>query len=151
MASSEETAGQRGGRKNHRELIRFLVFGTLAALINWLARFPLSLFLPFEIAVLGAYAIGMLSGFLLYRRYVFPASSRSLRSQVANFLLVNAIGAVVVVVLAKMLSHHLLPLIFADRDLCEALGHGIAIGTSAATSFVGHKFLTFAAPRKAGD
>ena len=150
MAASEKAAEESSGRKGTRELIRFLVFGTLAALINWLARFPLSLFLPFEIAVLGAYAVGMLSGFLLYRRYVFPASSRSLRSQAANFLLVNAVGAVVVVVLAKVLSHHLLPLIFADRDLCEAIGHGIAIGTSAATSFVGHKFLTFASPRQTG-
>ena len=33
--------------------VRFLLAGGLAALVNWLARFPLSWFLPYGLAVVG--------------------------------------------------------------------------------------------------
>jgi hypothetical protein len=45
---------------------RFLIAGGAAALVNWLARFPLELVMPFAAALLGATAIGMTCGFLLY-------------------------------------------------------------------------------------
>jgi len=127
-----------------RELRRFLVVGTLAAAVNWGARFPLSAVMPFEYAVVGAYLIGMVAGYFLYRRYVFPQNAAPTFVQARNFVFVNLFGIALVAALAPLLSHRLLPAIIGPGDLAEAVGHGLAIGTSAATSFVGHKFVTFA-------
>src|SRR5690606_9706261 len=128
------------------ELQRFLVVGGLAAFINWAARFPLDLVMPFQAAVVGAYVIGMVCGYLLYRRYVFPGSTTPVAVQVRNFIIVNLFGIVIVALLTPLLAHDLLPLLLGEerRELAEAIGHGLAIGTSAATSFVGHKWITFA-------
>jgi energy-coupling factor transport system substrate-specific component len=124
------------------QILRFLLLGGLAAAINWLVRFPLSLVLPFSAAILVAYAIGMTAGFALYRAYVFPGSTVPIGRQVAVFLIVNAAGAVVVWSVAMLLVARVFPA--ADYAFMpEATAHGIAIAVGAAVNFVGHKFLTF--------
>lgn len=131
------------------QVFRFLLLGGLAAAINWLVRFPLSLFLPFSWAILVAYMIGMTAGFTLYRAYVFPGSDRPLGRQIAIFLIVNAFGAVIVWSVAIGLVVTVFPAI-GYTFMPEATGHGIAIGVGAAANFVGHKFVTFRIDPKAG-
>lgn len=128
------------------QVVRFLLLGGLAAAINWLVRFPLSLIMPLSAAVLVAYVIGMSAGFCLYRTFVFPGSNRPMAQQIVVFLLVNLAGAVVV-----------LALTFAFVDLQsgmawpetikEGLAHGVAIGIGAIVNFFGHKLLTFSVAR----
>jgi putative flippase GtrA len=124
------------------QIARFLLLGGFAAAINWLARFPLAMVLPFEAAVILAYVIGMSAGFVLYRRYVFPGSSRPVLQQSLIFLGVNLVGAVMVLGLT-----HLFLLALADVALPltarEGLAHGLAIGIGAVVNFFGHKTLTF--------
>jgi energy-coupling factor transport system substrate-specific component len=127
-----------------RQFFCFLLLGTLAASINWLVRFPLSRCMPFEIAVMAAYLIGMTVGYLLYKHYVFPGRHAPLGAQMRNFVLINLIGIVIVAALSSVLANQVLPNLIGARDLREALAHGLAIGTSAATSFAGHKWVTFA-------
>ena len=73
-------------------VIAFLICGTLAAAVNWFARMILSLWMSFELAVIIAYAIGMLAGFLLYKRYVWRVTERPLHHQIVLFIAVNARG-----------------------------------------------------------
>jgi putative flippase GtrA len=130
------------------QVFRFLLLGGLAAAINWLVRFPLSMFLPFSWAILVAYAIGMSAGFTLYRAYVFPGSDRAIAPQIAIFLAVNLMGAVIVWSVAIGLVEQVFPAVgYSFMPL--ATGHGIAIGVGAAANFLGHKFLTFRISRKA--
>lgn len=129
-----------------RQGVRFLFIGGFAAAVNWLARFPLSAIMPFEAAVLAAYAIGMVTGFVLYRRYVFPGSRRPTHHQVLIFIAVNLAGAVIVLAAASFL------LVIQDglpypQQWKEALAHGLAIGLAAFANFAGHKLLTFSKPR----
>ena len=123
--------------------VRFLLLGGLAAAINWLVRFPLSAVLPFDLAVVAAYAIGMSAGFVLYRRHVFPGSSRPVVEQGLIFLVVNLIGAVVVLGLTwlflALLSGLDWPLVVR-----QGLAHGLAIGLGAVVNYFGHKTITFA-------
>ncbi|MGD1934695.1 MAG: GtrA family protein [Candidatus Phaeomarinobacter sp.] len=133
-----------------RRILRFLLVGTLAAAVNWLARIALSAaFAPalsFEVAVLIAYAIGMASGFLLYRAYVFPDAGLPMAVQVRRFIAVNLVSAAEVWLIAVVLLRIVVPAIGIGLDysaVAEALAHGIAIAIGAATSYVGHKFLTF--------
>lgn len=124
------------------QIVRFLLLGGLAAAVNWLVRIPLSVFLPFDMAVALAYLIGMSAGFTLYRKYVFPGASRPLIEQVVVFLGVNLVGAIVVLGLSRLfvdmpIGDSLPPLVR------ESVAHGVAIGIGAVVNFLGHKLLTF--------
>ena len=135
--------------ETHR-VLRFLLVGSLAAAVNWLARIALSaVFAPalsFEMAVLIAYAIGMTSGFLLYRAYVFPDAGLPMAVQLRRFIAVNLVSAVEVWLVAVVLLRMVVPALGIGLDytpVAEAIAHGIAIAIGAATSYVGHKLLTF--------
>lgn len=125
------------------QAVRFLLLGGLAAAINWVVRFPLSAIMPFSYAVVVAYMIGMSAGFVLYRNYVFPGSSRSLTEQSFLFLTVNLFGAVVVLALTWLFLWALAPSGW-PLFITQGLAHGLAIGLGAVVNFFGHKTLTFA-------
>lgn len=125
------------------EVARFLALGGLAAAINWLVRFPLSMIFPLWLAVVVAYIIGMSAGFHLYRRYVFPKSSRSLMCQSLVFVAVNLAGAGIVLAATLLLLVAQGGLSW-PQSVKEGLAHGLAIAIGAAVNFLGHKFLTFA-------
>ncbi len=128
------------------EVVRFLVAGGSAAAINWLARIALSQVMPFEAALLVAYTIGMAVGFWLYRVFVFRKAAGPIRGQIAVFLAVNAVGAVVVLAVSSLviaLAGAVLPGVPAG--VAEAIGHGLGIGVGAVTNYVGHRLLTFGA------
>lgn len=124
------------------QVLRFLALGGFAAAVNWLVRFPLSAVMPLPAAVGVAYLIGMSVGFSLYRRYVFPESTRPIGQQGLIFLAVNIVGAVVVLGFTSLLLSAQggfgYPLFVK-----EGLAHGIAIGIGAVVNFFGHKTLTF--------
>ena len=128
------------------QVARFLLLGGTAAAINWLVRFPLALVLPGEVAILVAYFIGMSAGFLLYRAYVFPGSVDSLPRQVAVFLAVNLVGAVVVLAITQALLAWI-AVDLAPTTIREGFAHGVAIGIGAVVNFFGHKLLTFRTAR----
>ena len=98
--------------------------------VNWLVRFPLSTVLPFSAAVAVAYMIGMVAGFLLYSRWVFPRTTNPLASQIGRFIAVNIAGGVAVIVLAPLLARHLESGGF-DQGAAQAIGHGLAIAVGA--------------------
>lgn len=125
-----------------RRIGRFLIAGGFAALVNWAARFPLNEVMPFEAAVVAAYAIGMVVGFFLYRIFVFEAKAGSARDQLWKFVVVNLIGAVEVWLLAVGFARWLAPAIGWTLWV-EPIAHAAAIGIGAATSYVGHRLLTF--------
>jgi putative flippase GtrA len=120
----------------------FLICGTLAAAVNWLARIILSPSIGFQPAVIWAYAIGMVVGFTLYKSFVWPNSRTSLKQQVLGFLMVNAVSAVIVLASSVGLLA-LLSLVVERSPLTEALAHGTAIAIGAAANYLGHGSVTF--------
>jgi len=123
------------------ESLRYVLAGGFAAAVNWLVRFPLSTAMPFLPAVLLAAAIGMMVGFVTYRAFVFPGSTRPMPLQIRDFIAVN-LSTLVVVTAAAMAIRSLLAL-FMDLTPAEALAHGLAIGIGALLNFFGHSVLTF--------
>lgn len=126
---------------------RFLVAGGLSSLLNWLVRFPLSLAMPFDLAVSLAYAIGMILGFVLYRSWVFPGSTLPLGTQLMRFVAVNVLGFALVVVCAKLFVALLSIGGLMSLGEAEAAGHAFAIVTGAVVNFIGHRTVTFARRR----
>jgi putative flippase GtrA len=124
------------------EVFRFLVAGGTAALVNWLARIVLSLLMPFAPSVILAYALGMLVGFYLYRGFVWRAEGQSWRRQIGPFMLVNLIGAAIVLGSALALLA-LGEALFGASALLEASAHGAAIAIGALVNYLGHSRVTF--------
>ena len=123
--------------------LRFLFCGGLAALVNWLVRFPLSLFLPFWAAVIGALAIGMVFGFYLYRRLVWPQSNQPLLRTLARFILVNLVNALAILIISTALLS-LLKVFAMPEQLAQASAHAIGIAAGAVLNYLGHSRFTFA-------
>ncbi|ABI77071.1 conserved hypothetical protein [Hyphomonas neptunium ATCC 15444] len=124
------------------ERIRFLIAGGSAAFLNWIIRFPLSIFMPYAAAVTVATAIGMVAGFFLYRSLVFQGSTRSIWLQVRDFIGVNIVAGVVTVVAALVLSSGpWWP--EAYKHYAPGASHLAGIGIGAVVNFFGHKLFTF--------
>jgi energy-coupling factor transport system substrate-specific component len=120
----------------------FLLCGSLAAAINWLARLALSNWIGFEAAVVLAYAIGMIAGFMLYRSFVWPDAANSFKRQLAGFVAVNAASGLIVLITAVGLVEAA-ALLVPRSAAVEALAHAAAISVGAAANFVGHGLFTF--------
>lgn len=126
---------------------RFLIAGTIASLVNWLARFPLEGVMPFAAAVLGAMVIGMICGYLLYDHWVFPGSSRPLALKIRDFVAVNFVSQLIMFVVSIGVRELLL-LTGLAIVLAGAAAHLIGIASGAVFSFFGHRSVTFGARAK---
>jgi energy-coupling factor transport system substrate-specific component len=135
--------GRDAGALMNREVLRFLVAGTAAAGINWAAGMALARAMPFEAAIVLAYLIGMASGFTLNKLFVFPPTDRPLLAQVQGFAAVNLGGIVLVWVVAVALRRWIMPDMLFGLVPGGPIAHGLAIGVSCVTSYVGHRRVTF--------
>ena len=122
--------------------VRFLIAGSVAALVNWLVRFPFEMVMPFTLAVLAALAVGMITGFLLYDRWVFPGSLKPLAVKVRDFIGVNILTQAVM--LAVTIGLRELALIAGVPGLPAGAGaHFVGIAAGALVSYLGHRAVTF--------
>jgi len=137
------------GRTLDRPQGRFVIAGGIAALVNWLVRFPIELAVAYFAALLLATSIGMACGFLLYRSWVFPGSTRSLAGQIRDFILVNLTGQATMLAIAT-LARQLLFVVEVGPLIAGAVAHALGIGIAAIVNYLGHRHLTFAraAPRR---
>ena len=129
-------------RSQRREFILFLITGGLAALINIASRIGFSTVVRFELAVLLAYGVGMITAYLLARRFVFVDSRTSVRRSFAAFALVSLFAVLQTWLVSMGLRNWLLPLlgIVFFRDL---LAHGIGVAVPVVSSYFGHKHISF--------
>ncbi len=128
------------------QLVRFLATGGLAALVNLTTRYFLTPALGFEVSVIVAYLIGMVTAYVLFRLFVFGHSGRSIVSEAYRFVLVNLLAIVLVWLVSVGLARNLFPAIGLVWH-AEDLAHFIGVCVPAASSFVGHRYFTYAKPR----
>ena len=125
-----------------REFLLFLITGGVAALLNVLSRLVFSQLFSFELAVLLAYGMGMLTAYVLARKFVFLQSRTSVRRSFAAFALVNLFALMQTWLVSVILRTWLLPLlgIVVLRDL---IAHGIGVAVPVLSSYFGHKYISF--------
>lgn len=123
--------------------LKFLVTGGIAALVNLASRYVLNYLMPFEAAVVVAYLLGMTTAYLLARRFVFDASGRSVTSEVRRFVLVNIVALGFVWAISVGLARVVFPAVDFNWH-AEDLAHLIGVLAPAVTSYLGHRFYTFA-------
>ena len=124
--------------------------GGLAALVNVISRIGFSRVVRFELAVLLAYGIGMLTAYALARRFVFPDSRTSIRRSLAGFALVNLFAVLQTWLVSVGLRNWLLPLlgIVVARDL---IAHSAGVLVPVVSSYFGHKHISFRPTRSGGS
>jgi putative flippase GtrA len=133
------------GASPRQQFLLFLLTGGIAALVNVASRIGLSQLLRFELAVLAAYGIGMITAYVLARRFVFMRTRQSVRRSFAAFALVNLAAVVQTWLVSIGLRNLLLPLI-GSIALVDLLAHSFGVVVPVFTSFFGHKYLSFRDP-----
>jgi putative flippase GtrA len=116
--------------------------GGFAAALNFGSRILLSRWLPFAAAVVLAYVIGLVTAFLLNRRFVFTGATNRLHHQMFWFLTVNAIALAQTLLVSLVFLRYVLPLLHVDWH-AEEIAHAFGIVTPVFTSYLGHAHLSF--------
>ena len=129
-------------RSTKNQLLRFLIYGGLAACANFGSRFIFSIWLPFGYAVVLSFFVGLSVGFLLMRGYVFTANKDHIFEQGIKYLAVNLVALALTLGVSLFCATYFLPLIGA-KDHAEAIGHGIGVIAPMITSYFGHRWFTF--------
>ena len=129
------------------ELVRFVLSGGAAAAANVVSRILFSQVMPYSPAIILSYGVGMLTAYLLMRRFVFSASGRRTRDEAWRFALVNAVAAAQVWAVSLLLARWLLPALGWSWQ-AETLAHMAGVGSTVLTSYAMHKAFTF---RRKGD
>lgn len=124
------------------EFARFIAVGGVAALANLVSRYFLDMVMPFEVAVVLAYGVGMVVGFFLFRSTLFRDHTIS-RALVLRFVWVNFFGAVLAWAVSSVMARQLLPTLGWTFHPFE-VAHFCGVAAPAITSYFLHKHYTFA-------
>jgi len=127
-----------------RRFILFLGAGSAAALVNIASRVVLNWAMPYEVAIVVAYLIGMTTAYLLNRYFVFAASGRGVTSEYLRFTLVNLAAVAQVWVVSVALARLAFPAAGFDWH-ADTVAHVIGVAVPVLTSYLGHKHFSFAA------
>ncbi|MEP7042432.1 MAG: GtrA family protein [Dokdonella sp.] len=120
----------------------FLLVSSVAAIANFTARILFSLWLPYALAVVLAFFVGLGTAFLLNRRYVFRDAANELHQQAFFFFAVNMLGLAQTLCVSLLLAKWLLPLLGLHWHV-EELAHAVGIAAPTITSYLGHKHYSF--------
>jgi putative flippase GtrA len=132
---------------SRRQFVLFLLTGGVAALVNVVSRIGFSRFMSFELAVLAAYGIGMVTAYVLARRFVFRSSAVTVRRSFAAFALVNLFAVLQTWIVSVGMRNWLLPLlgIVVLKDL---IAHTTGVLVPVVSSYFGHKHISFRESRR---
>lgn len=125
-----------------RRFVMFLFAGGVAALANIGSRIALGTVVAYVPSIMLAYGVGMLTAFLLNRLLVFTDHGNALHHQVLWFVVVNAAAVVQTILISLALARWGFPAIGMAFHP-ETVAHVMGVLVPVATSYLGHKHLTF--------
>ena len=126
--------------KTSKEFLYFIISGGIAALVNFFSRIALNFIFSYEVSIVLAYCFGMLTAYILARKYVFLSNANILRSSV-KFIIVNLIAVLQTYFISVYLNKY-----FESINFCfysKELAHMAGIIVPVFTSYVGHKYYSF--------
>ena len=124
------------------EFARFIAVGGVAALANLVSRYFLDFVMPFEVAVVLAYGVGMVVGFFLFQSTLFRGRTIG-RALILRFVWVNIFGATLAWAVSSVMARQLLPAIGWTFHPFE-VAHFCGVAAPAITSYFLHKHYTYA-------
>ncbi len=124
------------------ELLRFILVGGFAALVNFVSRILLNFEYSFRISVVIAYLIGMTTAYLLTKFLVFAPSGKNPLKEFGYFAIVNGVAIIQVWLISVGLAEYFFPKIEFELYPNE-IAHFIGISVPVLTSYYGHKYFSF--------
>lgn len=125
-----------------REITRYLAAGVAAALITLGVRVLFSRVMPFGGATLCAQLVGLITGYYLYRKFVWTNTTQSVRATILPFVTVNFVS-VAIVLLISIAVRTLLIKFHGQTEAGDLLAHAMGIFCGAGISLIGHRTFTF--------
>jgi putative flippase GtrA len=125
-----------------KQFIKFVLTGGFAALVNFVSRILLDIFLSFSLSVVLAYFVGMCTAFILNKLFVFEQADNRTGWQALMFVAVNLLAVLQTYVISVGLAEWLFPYLEFTWHSHE-VAHFIGISVPTVTSYIGHKYLTF--------
>ena len=129
-------------KAGHTEFLQFLIFGGIAAAINFLSRIAFNEVFSYRISIILAYLVGMIVAFTLFKLYVFEKSDHHYIDEIKGFVIVNIFGIIQVWMISIGLAEYFFPAILFSFYPNET-AHFIALGIPAISSYFGHKYFSF--------
>lgn len=98
--------------------------------------------MAFEFAIILAFFVGLATGFVMMRFYVFDAGDKPVVPQVSIYLVINALALAQTLIVSVVLARLALPALgFALHT--EAIAHLVGVSVPIFTSYFGHRYFTF--------
>ena len=126
---------------NKKEFILFVAAGGFAALGNFVSRIIFNFWFSFEVSVVLAYLIGMITAYILTKIFVFKAKSVGLVSSSIKFTIVNILAVLQTYFISVYLYYWLNNNINFDYN--KEIAHFVGIAFPVITSYIGHKYYSF--------
>ena len=129
--------------KANRQFVQFIMGGGVAAGANITARYWLNQYLDYELSIVLAYGVGMLTAFLIFKFLVFKArhTHRTLKESLW-FIVINLLALAQTFIVSVGLADYIFPWVHFTF-YPYSVAHVIGVGIPVITSYVGHKHLTF--------
>lgn len=122
----------------------FVLIGGLSSVVNLVARILINRTASYEVAIVLAFPIALITAFLLNRALVFRSSGRAWGGEFLRFLLVNLAALVQVFVVSVVLARLIFPAI-GFQSHSDTIAHGIGLLSPILTSYWAHKHFSFRA------
>lgn len=122
--------------------IAFILISGFASLANLLARVMFDLVTSYEISIILAFPVGLITAFVLNRMFVFKPAEMAWHGQLARFLLVNLLMLVQIFLISMLFARLVFPAIGMTFHP-ETAAHAIGLVSPIFTSFWAHKHFTF--------
>ena len=124
------------------QLAGFLAVGVVSTVCNLASRYAFQLLGSYEVALVGANAVGVLSAFALNRWLVFHSTGDGLFVELVRFTLVNLAGIAVSWVTAVLLYRWLFPALgFGWHP--DLVAHAIGIAVPVLPNYLAHRHWTW--------
>ena len=80
--------------KISKKFSTFIVVGAIAAIVNFLSRLILNQWLSFEYSIIVAFFLGLFTGYVLSRKFVFFETDSSIIPSCIKFVVVNIVAII---------------------------------------------------------
>ena len=126
--------------KISKKFSTFIVVGAVAAAVNFVSRIILNLWFSFEYSVVISYFLGLITCYVLSRKFVFLTDSSIISSSI-RFVFVN----IVAIIQTYYVSIYLYLLLdkYTDWSYIREMAHFCGICVPVITSYYGHKYFSF--------
>jgi putative flippase GtrA len=126
-----------------RSFATFIVAGGIGALVNILCRIALNPIMPFSVAVILAYPVGMVTAYVLMKFLVFARRERPVIHEFRRFALVNVLSLAQVWGVSMLLAAIVFPAVGFTWH-AETVAHMTGVVSPVVTSYLLHSSYTFA-------